>query len=311
MENKDSSTAISSLLSQYGDASDEEIINEAPGSAVDNISDEESENKREGNQLTKTEPMITDENSPSSLKIMDYSDTPTKPKLVKKATKLVSYGPDDHEEDKSSSEEEVEEEEEDEFEIKALDRSKGGSCLETEVASSLSRSVLYMPAEDIKLPPEPPGKCTKTLQDKISSLYEKMRRDGLNLNATIQRRKDFRNPSIYEKLIDFCGIDSHGSNFPAEIYNPYLWSKESYYDELDKVQKKEMEKREKDRKDKTKVEFVTGTKKTSGSVDSSDDKKRKTKWDTAPSASSTLTSSVTGTKSTVIPAVGNISKKSK
>ncbi|KAK6191690.1 hypothetical protein SNE40_003311 [Patella caerulea] len=310
MEKKDSSTAISSLLTQYGDASDEEIINEAPGS-VDNISDEESENKREENQLTKTEPMIIDENSQNSLKITEYSDTPTKRKLVKKATKLVSYGPDDQEEDKSSSEEEVEEEEEDEFEIKALDRSKGGSCLETEVASSLSRSVLYMPAEDIKLPPEPPGKCTKTLQDKISSLYEKMRRDGLNLNATIQRRKDFRNPSIYEKLIDFCGIDSHGSNFPAEIYNPYLWSKESYYDELDKVQKKEMEKREKDRKDKTKVEFVTGTKKTSGSVDSSDDKKRKTKWDTAPSASSTLTSSVTGTKSTVIPAVGNISKKSK
>ncbi|ESO97465.1 hypothetical protein LOTGIDRAFT_159498 [Lottia gigantea] len=151
-----------------------------------------------------------------------------------------------------------------------------------------------MPAEDIKLPPEPSGKCSKALQDKISSLYEKMRREGLNLNRTIQNRKDFRNPSIYEKLIDFCSIDSHGSNFPTEIYNPYLWSKESYYDELDKVQKKEMEKREKDRKDKTKV----------------NDKKRKSKWDSAPHASS-LTTSITGTKSTVISAIGVISKKSK
>lgn len=48
-----------------------------------------------------------------------------------------------------------------------------------------------------------------------------------------------------------------------------------------------------------------------------EEKKRKTKWDTQPQAVAapgirtnvTLTTAATGTKSTVIPAVGNIMKK--
>ncbi|KAJ8926992.1 hypothetical protein NQ314_020553 [Rhamnusium bicolor] len=61
------------------------------------------------------------------------------------------------------------------------------------------------------------------------------------------------------------------TNYPPSIYDPLKWSKESYYEELAKVQKIEMDKREKERKGK--VEFVSGTKK------QEDDKKRKSKWD--------------------------------
>lgn len=35
--------------------------------------------------------------------------------------------------------------------------------------------------------------CSVLLQDKISGLFEKMRK-GLDMNDKIQRRKDFRNP---------------------------------------------------------------------------------------------------------------------
>lgn len=42
-----------------------------------------------------------------------------------------------------------------------------------------------------------------------------------------------------------------------------IWGRDSYYDELAKAQKQEMDKREKDKKDRTKVEFVSGTKKIS------------------------------------------------
>ena len=72
------------------------------------------------------------------------------------------------------------------------------------------------------------------------------------------------------------------------------------------------------------VEFVTGTKKTKTDISAAlDDKKRKTKWDSEASGPTragnvaaainqtvaNLTSSATGTKSTVIPATGNITKK--
>ena len=41
-----------------------------------------------------------------------------------------------------------------------------------------------------------------------------MQRTGANLNDSIQNKKHFRNPSIYEKLINFIGIDEKGTNYP-------------------------------------------------------------------------------------------------
>ncbi|CAG2235201.1 SAP30-binding protein [Mytilus edulis] len=216
---------------------------------------------------------------------------------------------------------------------KRVDRT---TSLNAEQASSLSRSMLNKSFDEIEIPPAPPGKCrlnynqfkriSVLLQDKISGLFEKMRK-GLDMNDKIQRRKDFRNPSIYEKLIEFIGIDEKGSNYPAEVFDPHAWGKESFYDQLDKAQKVEMEKREKERKDRTKVEFVTGTKRPQSSTDvtSGDDKKRKTKWDNQPTSNVTgsrgglpgvinpnvVSGSASGTKSTVIPATGNITKKTK
>ena len=35
-----------------------------------------------------------------------------------------------------------------------------------------------------------------------------------------------------------------------DVYNPHMWGKKSFYDELDKAQKKDMERREKERKTK-------------------------------------------------------------
>lgn len=106
-----------------------------------------------------------------------------------------------------------------------------------------------------------------------------------------------------------------GTNYPPTIYDPLKWDKESYYEELAKVQKVEMDKREKERK--SKVEFVSGTKK-----QEEDNKKRKSKWDqpggnTLSSQSikpagliqPSLTSSATGTKGTVISAFGSLPKK--
>lgn len=117
-------------------------------------------------------------------------------------------------------------------------------------------SVEAVPDEnDVQLPPEPTGRCSNELQEKIARLHDKMMSSGLDMNYVIQQRKDFRNPSIYEKLIQFCSINEFGTNFSPAIYDPLSWGKESYYEELDKVQRAEMARREKERKEKTKVKL--------------------------------------------------------
>ncbi|XP_046330092.2 SAP30-binding protein-like isoform X3 [Haliotis cracherodii] len=310
MERSDSLTAMKSLTADYGEDSDEEMP-----SAVDNISDEETQEI-----LAKQEPR------PSSLPNLQNdnsnSSVPEKPRLAKRTTKLVSYGPDDQEDEESQSEEEIEEESTDLLDIQKTDIEE--KVLDTQDASALSRKVRNLSAEEIHIPPEPAGRCSKELQEKIARNYERMMKSGYSHNVMIQKRKDFRNPSIYEKLIEFLHIDEKGTNFPPDIFNPQMWTKESFYDELDKTQKKEMEKREKERKDRTKIDFIVGSKKVSSSSDGSapDEKKRKTKWDSQPQVSAvrssnmpnpsvvTLTTSATGTKTTVISAVGSITKKS-
>lgn len=107
------------------------------------------------------------------------------------------------------------------------------------------------------LPPVPKGKVPTDLTDKIRNLYEKMEKNNMDMNKIIQERKEFRNPSIYEKLIQFCDINEFGTNYPPEIYDPLQWGPESYYEELAKVQKTEMLKRQKERKETDKVELAT------------------------------------------------------
>lgn len=189
-------------------------------------------------------------------------------------------------------------------------------------STKVDRAKMY----GFSLPPEPKGKCSLELQEKISNLYEKMRNSNMDTNKIIQERKEFRNPSIYEKLIQFCDINELGTNYPPEIFDPSQWGKESYYEELAKSQKLEMEKMEKARKESAKTEIQVGVKK----MDSDDSKKRKSKWDqpgvlgAAPGAigtagaiksagiiAQTLTTTATGTKGTVISAFGSLPKKPK
>ncbi|XP_052801067.1 SAP30-binding protein-like [Mya arenaria] len=327
MDRADSTAAMASLAS-YAEESESEDEAQPLMSAVDTISDDEHDtptmHMKSTSQTSKPTSMLTeDENSRSDMGSVD------RVKAKKRKAKLVSYGADDLEESSSSEEdaEGVTEEQSVQSEGHGKTVVEGKvrhSSLDVEQASSLSRAMVNKSFDEIELPPEPPTKCSKQLQDKIASLYERKIQEGLNLNNNIQNRVDFRNPSIYEKLIEFCGIDEKGTNYPPELYDPSIWGKESFYDALDKAQKQDMEKREKEKKERTKVEFVTATKKPGSKpeVISIDDKKRKSKWDepghTAAgrivesinkSISANLTSHVSGTKSTVIPATGSISKK--
>jgi len=94
-----------------------------------------------------------------------------------------------------------------------------------------------------QLPPEPEGLCNPRLQKHVNEMWNRQKERAYDMNAVIQSKKSFRNPSIYEKLIQHCGIDEHGTNFPKDLYDGHLFGEESYYDQLAKAQN-EMEKKD-------------------------------------------------------------------
>ncbi|XP_050972832.1 SAP30-binding protein isoform X2 [Labeo rohita] len=151
-----------------------------------------------------------------------------------------------------------------------------------ELVAQFSEKVRNMSPDEIRIPPEPPGRCSSHLQEKIFKLYERKLHGDFDTNSHIQKKKEFRNPSIYEKLIQFCSIDELGTNYPKDMFDPHGWSEDSYYEALAKAQKVEMDKLEKAKKEKTKIEFVTGTKKG-------------TTTNAAAMATNTTTASSTGT----------------
>merc|ERR1712136_363021 len=88
-------------------------------------------------------------------------------------------------------------------------------------ALAFARKIQNLSEDDhIELPPEPEGSCSPALQEKIRNLYEQKIRGGGNLIYAIQSRKDFRNPSIYEKFLLLLGIEERGTNFPKSDYDP-------------------------------------------------------------------------------------------
>lgn len=170
---------------------------------------------------------------------------------------------------------------------------KSGSGLRPRSPVSFHRALQKLGPDDaVPLPPEPRGRCAPALQEKIARLYQRKLRDRCDMNASIQMRKDFRNPSIYEKLIAYCGIDELGTNYPPETFDPQKWGPESYYEELSRRQKEEMDKRDR-----------TGTSKKK--PDS-----RKTKWDAVqPLLGFAGVAAAPSTKPAVISAFGALPKK--
>lgn len=173
---------------------------------------------------------------------------------------------------------------------------------------------------DLDFPPEPTGTCSSDLTEKIVELTKMMELNDCDMNQIIQQRKSFRNPSMYEKLIDYCNINEFGTNFEPHVYDPLKWDKTSYYDELAKTQDADMSRREKERRMKTKVKIVTGIAKnvTNGAaVTKKDTKKRKSKCNKPVNAglclgnnATALTSPSTSSKG-ILSASGPSSKKVK
>ncbi|CAL4115285.1 unnamed protein product, partial [Meganyctiphanes norvegica] len=250
---------------------------------------------------------------------IDTTGSGTNTPVKKAVSRLVSYSYgvlDDDDLPESDNEEENKDTVEPDEELNSVPMDTG-TDEEEEKSSPTSHRTHDL---GIELPPPPPGKASQQLQDNVTRYVNNVRRGNKDYDVIIQSKKEFRNPSIYEKLIDLLDLDEMGSNYPLDRFDPHMWvsSKDHYYDEIARVQKEEMDRREKERKDKTKVDVITGTKKSS---DEDPAKKRKSRFDQVgppatipthgvmkhPVAPPMLTSVPSGTKTT-IEAFGSLKK---
>lgn len=168
----------------------------------------------------------------------------------KKALRLVSYNDNEMHEDDDEPHEEVEEEK-----------------METSPSDDVDKYEKYSEKYGFQLPPEPKGKSNPKLQEVVSTIMQKIELNpDYDLNQYIQQKKSFRNPSIYDKLIQFCGINELGTNFPKDFYDTSVYGPESFYEELAKAQKIEMDKQEKQKKENIKTEILEGVSKESESI---------------------------------------------
>ncbi|XP_065367675.1 SAP30-binding protein [Calliphora vicina] len=327
-----SNSALASLTAQYTDSENEDDQQESPDSQNSQASQVIIPPSRHTPQQTPEKR----EKDGLDMKERKYSKKRKSKKIVKR---LVSYQDDTIISDEAEGEEEEEEddynEDDDErlssdlddeqdqrnnSEFKRATQKRNESPIvvdddsfdPSKKVSTHSKSDKYAKYAkySFALPPDPRGKPLPELSDKIQQLYEKMETNNMDMNRIIQQRKEFRNPSIYEKLIQFCDINEFGTNYPPEIYDPLQWGSESFYEELARVQKIEMVKRQKEKKDTDKIEQVSAL---ARKVEE-EAKKRKSKWDqpatsVKPVVPPTLTTTVTGTKGTVISAFGSLPKK--
>lgn len=91
------------------------------------------------------------------------------------------------------------------------------------------------------------------------------KRAGKNFLIGIKNRKQLRNPDILDQLAAKCDIIEIGSNFAPDVYDPFQFPAEAFYDALERKQhqlymKEEEEKRVASMKGARVIDFATASK---------------------------------------------------
>ncbi|KAJ8611376.1 hypothetical protein CTAYLR_006487 [Chrysophaeum taylorii] len=67
------------------------------------------------------------------------------------------------------------------------------------------------------LSPEPPGEADPELTKRLAQFREK----GYNPTQHIRQNREFANPQILQKIVDYFEIDDIGSCYPTHIFDPH------------------------------------------------------------------------------------------
>ena len=131
----------------------------------------------------------------------------------------------------------------------------------------------------VKLPSEPSESPHPKLQKTISDLAEKIKL-GHSFNERLQMSKNFRNPNIYSKLIEYCGIKENGTNCPREIFDVNSFPACAYYDEIARLQEELYQRQT--TSTRTQVAFESAK---HSDVMKAQDLSKRSKWDQFPEQS--------------------------
>jgi len=97
--------------------------------------------------------------------------------------------------------------------------------------------------ENWGIPPPPDEPCDPALVAKLAQFHG-LKRQGKHFNDTLMANKSFRNPHIYEKLVEFVEVDEKATNYPTEMWNPFDVRPEWKPDVIAEQQKRLSEQRE-------------------------------------------------------------------
>jgi len=103
-----------------------------------------------------------------------------------------------------------------------------------------------------------------SLQEHIAHEFD-YKRAGKNVNREIRSKKNFKNPDIIDLLSREHNILEIGTNFKPEIFDPFIYPAEAFYDSLDKKQtdlylKEEEAKKQASKQNTRVIDFVTASK---------------------------------------------------
>ncbi|KZO95343.1 HCNGP-domain-containing protein [Calocera viscosa TUFC12733] len=111
------------------------------------------------------------------------------------------------------------------------------------------------------IPARPDGEPDPALVAKLAKFHD-LKRRGKHFNDTLMSNKAFRNPHIYEKLVNFVDVDEKGTNFPREIWDPFDYRPEWKAEALAEEQKRRSEALEaaQGRGKRTEISFMSTSK---------------------------------------------------
>ncbi|RKF78410.1 hypothetical protein GcM3_064008 [Golovinomyces cichoracearum] len=117
---------------------------------------------------------------------------------------------------------------------------------------AMLRNLTISKQPNYDIPPSPHGSPKKSTEAKFNHFLE-LKKQGVHFNQKLAKSTALRNPSLMQNLLDFAGIDEIGqylSTLPESQWNPNIFPKSAYKDELSESQKRILKARE---DEKTKV----------------------------------------------------------
>ncbi|KAM0750443.1 HCNGP-domain-containing protein [Meredithblackwellia eburnea MCA 4105] len=88
------------------------------------------------------------------------------------------------------------------------------------VASASAPRVKMNSLSQFGVPPMVAGPCKPSVEAKLENFHNLSITRGLHFNDSLARSKAFRNPRIYQKLVEFVMVDERASNWPKLIWDP-------------------------------------------------------------------------------------------